>query len=164
MDNTTYTLSTIEKTGFLQLLPIFLDHILFPLLNESGFTTEVYHINGEGEDSGVVYSEMQSVENEDENIVERAIHKAIYPNEDCGYRYETGGALKNLRTSTTYQKVCDYHKKMYKPDNLAIIVAGKIEADEVIEVLDKFEQKILTKVLTVTQLVKTLFCLVTNQT
>lgn len=41
VDNTTYTISTLEKHGFLQLLSIYLDHILFPLLNESGYITEV---------------------------------------------------------------------------------------------------------------------------
>lgn len=41
VDNTTYTLATLEKHGFLQLLPIYLDHILYPLLNESGYITEV---------------------------------------------------------------------------------------------------------------------------
>jgi Zn-dependent M16 (insulinase) family peptidase len=105
VDNTSYMLSTVEKLGFLQMLPIYLDHVLYPLLNEAGFITEVYHVNGEGEDAGVVYSEMQSCENEDETIVERAIHKLMYPNSDCGYRYETGGALKNLRTTTTHAKV-----------------------------------------------------------
>ena len=49
VDNTTYTISTAEKSGFLQLLPIYLDHIFYPLLNESGYVTEVYHVNGDGE-------------------------------------------------------------------------------------------------------------------
>lgn len=145
-DNTTYTISTVEKNGFLQFLPIYLDHILFPLLNESGYVTEVYHVNGEGEDSGVVYSEMQSVENEDETIVERAVHRAMYPNSDCGYRYETGGILKNLRESTSHQKVIDFHKKMYRTNNMAIICAGQIQANEIIQVLEKYEEKILSKV------------------
>ena len=146
VDNTTYTLSTVEKNGFLQLLPIYLDHIFFPLLNESGYVTEVYHVNGEGQDGGVVYSEMQSVENEDETVVERAVHRAIYPTLKCGYRYETGGMLKNLRETTSHQKVCNYHKSMYRPDNMAIVIAGQIEAEEVIECLEKFEEKILGKV------------------
>lgn len=145
VDNTTYTLSTLEKHGFLQMLPIYLDHIFYPLLNESGYITEVYHINGEGEDAGVVYSEMQSCENDDETIVERRIHKLLYPNENCGYRYDTGGVLKNIRDSLTYQKVCEYHSKMYKPDNIAIVVAGEISAQEVIQVVEKFEEKIFTK-------------------
>lgn len=146
VDNTTYTISTVEKLGFLQLLPIYLDHIFYPLLNESGFITEVYHVNGEGEDAGVVYSEMQSVEHENENVVSRALHKALYPESGCGYRYETGGALKNLRTSTSHQKVKDYHKKFYRADNAAIIVIGQIEPDEIISVLEKFEEKMLSKV------------------
>jgi Zn-dependent M16 (insulinase) family peptidase len=145
VDNTTYTLSTAEKQGFMQLLPIYLDHIFYPLLNESGYVTEVYHVNGDAEDAGVVYSEMQSVENEDENVVEKALHRAMYPNVDCGYRYETGGVMKNLRESTTHEKVRAYHKRMYRADNMAIVVAGQIEADELIEVLERFEKKMLDK-------------------
>ena len=36
-----------------------LDHILRPLLNERDFITEIYHINGMGEDGGVMYAEMK---------------------------------------------------------------------------------------------------------
>ena len=78
-DHTAYTASTAGGQGFLQLLPIFVDHILYPTLTDAGFVTEVrtrvvqripltqnpqvHHINGKGEDSGVVYSEMQGREN-----------------------------------------------------------------------------------------------------
>ena len=58
-DHTCYTVYTAGKEGFLTILPIYVDHILFPLLREDAFVTEVHHINGEGKDSGVVYSEMQ---------------------------------------------------------------------------------------------------------
>ena len=42
---------------------LYLDHILYPTLTDAGFTTEVYHVNGLGEDAGVVFSEMQGREN-----------------------------------------------------------------------------------------------------
>ena len=45
--------------GFLNMLHVYLDHILFPTLTEAGFVTEVHHINGEGQNAGVVYCEMQ---------------------------------------------------------------------------------------------------------
>lgn len=61
--NTAYTITTAGSEGFLNILPIFLDHIFYPTLKPSGFVTEVFHINGKAEDSGVVYSEMQGVEN-----------------------------------------------------------------------------------------------------
>jgi len=40
-DHTAYTLSTAGEQGFLQLLPIYVDHILYPTLTKSGFVTEV---------------------------------------------------------------------------------------------------------------------------
>ena len=40
-DATCYMMTTAGSDGFLNLLPIFLDHILNPTLNESFFTTEV---------------------------------------------------------------------------------------------------------------------------
>ena len=38
---------------------MYLDHILYPTLREEDYLTEVHHVNGEGQDAGVVYSEMQ---------------------------------------------------------------------------------------------------------
>lgn len=51
-DHTCYTLTTAGSDGFLNLLPIYLDHVLFPTLTDSGFITEVHHIDGNGEDAG----------------------------------------------------------------------------------------------------------------
>jgi Zn-dependent M16 (insulinase) family peptidase len=79
-DHTAYTVSTAGERGFLQLLPIYVDHILYPTITQAGFVTEVnllssrfvcclilniqvHHIDPNGQDSGVVYSEMQGREN-----------------------------------------------------------------------------------------------------
>ena len=40
-DHTAYTVSTAGEQGFLQLLPIYVDHILYPTLTKAGFVTEV---------------------------------------------------------------------------------------------------------------------------
>lgn len=40
-DHTAYTVSTAGDQGFLQILPIYVDHILYPTLTKSGFVTEV---------------------------------------------------------------------------------------------------------------------------
>ncbi|KAL7443585.1 hypothetical protein ACHAXH_005955 [Discostella pseudostelligera] len=58
-DHTAYTLSTAGSEGVINLMPIFADHVLFPTLTDSGFITEVHHVNGKGENKGVVYCEMQ---------------------------------------------------------------------------------------------------------
>lgn len=40
-DHTAYTVSTAGEQGFLQILPIYVDHILYPTLTKAGFITEV---------------------------------------------------------------------------------------------------------------------------
>ncbi|KAG4066708.1 hypothetical protein HA402_007344 [Bradysia odoriphaga] len=142
-DHTCYTMTTAGKDGFLELLPIYLDHVLFPTLTDSGFITEVHHVSGEGEDGGVVYCEMQGRENSGESRTHLELIRAIYPN--CGYSSETGGIMHNLRTSTTNKKVRQYHADFYRPENLTCIIAGQIDIEEISRALAPLEKKILSK-------------------
>ncbi|XP_069192343.1 uncharacterized protein C05D11.1 isoform X2 [Procambarus clarkii] len=143
-DHTAYTVQTAGSEGFLNLLPVYLDHLLYPTLTESGFITEVYHITGDGEDAGVVYSEMQARENSDTDRCYRAMLRAMYP-EPSGYRSETGGILKNLRESTSNEKIRNYHREFYRPENLNIIITGQVELEKVFAALEPMEKKILSK-------------------
>ena len=58
-DHTCYTISTAGTSGLLAILPVFMDHILYPTLREQDFITDVHHVDHQGQDAGVVYSEMQ---------------------------------------------------------------------------------------------------------
>ena len=62
-------MTTVGSEGFLSMFPVYVEHILYPTLTESGYITEVHHINGDGEDAGVVYCEMQGRENSGESRV-----------------------------------------------------------------------------------------------
>ena len=143
-DHTCYTMTTAGSQGFLNLLPIYLDHVLYPTLTSAGFITEVHHITGEGEDAGVVYCEMQGRENDGESRVHLEMLRAVYPGH-CGYKSETGGIMKNLRESTTHQKVVDYHKEFYRPENLGLVITGQVEVEDVLETISKVEDRIMTK-------------------
>jgi len=143
-DHTCYTMTTAGSVGFLNLLPVYLDHILHPTLTDAGYLTEVHHVTGEGQDGGVVYCEMQGRENSGESLVHLAMLRAMYPGH-CGYKSETGGIMKNLRESTSNKKVVDYHKAFYRPENLGIIITGQVEVEEVLTALDSVERKVLSK-------------------
>jgi Zn-dependent M16 (insulinase) family peptidase len=52
VDHTAFTLTTAGPQGFLSMLPVFLDHILFPSLSDAAFLTEVHHLAPDGFDSG----------------------------------------------------------------------------------------------------------------
>ncbi|KAK3592274.1 hypothetical protein CHS0354_037563 [Potamilus streckersoni] len=143
-DHTCYTMTNAGSEGFLNLLPVYLEHILYPTLTESAYITEVHHVNEEGEDAGVVYCEMQARENTDESRCHLEMVRNMYPGH-CGYKSETGGIMKNLRESTSHAKVCSYHKAFYRPDNLSIIITGHVEPDKVFAALQSLEEKIISK-------------------
>ncbi|XP_052757845.1 uncharacterized protein C05D11.1-like [Galleria mellonella] len=142
-DHTCYTIYTAGDEGMLTLLPIYLDHILRPTLTDQGFITEVHHIDGDGEDAGVVYCEMQGRENTADSRCELRLLRAMYPN--SGYSSETGGIMANLRTSTNNTKVREFHKKFYRAENLTIILTGQIAADDVFKALTTVEDDIINQ-------------------
>lgn len=133
-DYTSYTVSCAGKEGFLTFLPVFLDHILFPLLTDEAYVTEVHHVSGEGEDGGVVYCEMQTYENTIECTAERAFSEVLYGKEHP-YSVETGGMLYDIRSSCNADKCREYHKTFYNPENMNIVIFGKVGIHEIREVL-----------------------------
>ncbi|XP_050435416.1 uncharacterized protein C05D11.1-like isoform X2 [Adelges cooleyi] len=144
VDHTCYTVTTAGSEGFLSLLPIYLDHILYPTLKDAAFVTEVHHVTSEGKDGGVVYCEMQGRENSGESIINYDLLNRLYPGE-CGYKSATGGIMKNLRESTTNEKVRQYHHAFYRPENLLLLITGKIEHSALFTALEPTIMKILSK-------------------
>lgn len=109
----------------------------------SAFLTEIHHINGQGEDGGVMYSEMKGVENNAHWRTTSQLCKTMYPN--SGYSFVFGGALHNIRTRTSIDKIRAYHEKFYRPENLTLIIIGKIGAEKVFAALKPMLEEIKTK-------------------
>lgn len=105
----------------------------------------MHHINGEGEDAGVVYSEMQDYESDMEVIVNNSRRSLVYP-PNCSYLVDTGGRLSNLRTSCSVVKVRDYHKQYYHLKNMLITVCGIINHNELLASIEPVEDRELPKV------------------
>ncbi|KAJ6263411.1 hypothetical protein Dda_1974 [Drechslerella dactyloides] len=143
-DHTAYTLDTAGWEGFSQILPVYLEHILFPILTDSGCYTEVHHVDGAGHDAGVVYSEMQGVQNEQDTLMALEANRRLYP-EGVGFRSETGGMMEQLRVLKP-ERIRDFHKEMYQPKNLCLVIIGTVDEPELLDILDKFEDGILDDV------------------
>ncbi|CAI5445347.1 unnamed protein product [Caenorhabditis angaria] len=139
-DHTAYTLSTVGSDGFLKVLPVYINHLLTPMLTASQFATEVHHIDGKGNDAGVVYSEMQDHESEMESIMDRKTKEMIYPPGNP-YSIDTGGRLKNLRDSCSLEKVRNYHKKYYHLSNMVVTVCGKVNHEQLLKIMSEVEQE-----------------------
>jgi Zn-dependent M16 (insulinase) family peptidase len=134
VDHTAYTVTTAGTQGLLNLLPIYVDHMLRPTLTDEGFVTEIHHVTGEGENKGVVYCEMQGRENSAESVAERACLGALY--DKTGYASETGGICDNIRKleNKTIQR---YHSEFYRAENLCLIVTGGVDAGQLLDVVDE---------------------------
>uniref|UniRef100_A0A914VHF9 Peptidase M16 C-terminal domain-containing protein n=1 Tax=Plectus sambesii TaxID=2011161 RepID=A0A914VHF9_9BILA len=124
------------------MLPVYMDHLLCPTLTDEQFATEVHHINGEGEDAGVVYCEMQDYESDISQLVSWKCKELFYPDK-CSYRVETGGRLENLRSSCTNEKVRHFHRRFYDPCNMTVIVCGQINHEQVLAAVESVEERIL---------------------
>jgi Zn-dependent M16 (insulinase) family peptidase len=90
-DHTAYSITTVGSEGFLKTLPVYLDHLLYPMLTPEQYTTEVHHINGEGRNGGVVYAEMQDHENDMDTRIDFTRRRLAFP-EGNPFRANTGGA------------------------------------------------------------------------
>ena len=143
-DHTAYTLDTAGWAGFSQILPVYLEHILFPTLTDAGCITEVHHIDGTGNDAGVVYSEMQGVQNTQDSLMTEKANKMLYA-KGIGFRYETGGMMDALRVLSA-DRIRQFHREMYQPRNLCVIIVGEVDHDELLSILDKFEDSIVGEI------------------
>ncbi|KAM0278129.1 hypothetical protein ACHAQH_005327 [Verticillium albo-atrum] len=139
-DHTAYTLESAGWEGFAQILPVYLEHVIVPVITDEACTTEVHHIDGEGNDAGVVYSEMQAIQYKSAEIVDLAAKRQLYP-ENVGFRYETGGMTDALRSLTT-DRIREFHREMYQPRNLAVVIVGETDHDNLLQILDEFEESI----------------------
>ena len=143
-DHTAYTLETAGYAAFAQILPVYLEHIILPTLTDSGCYTEVFHVDGSGHDAGVVYSEMQGVQNTQTELMELRGKRLLYP-EGNGFRYETGGMMEQLRVLTA-DRIRQFHRDMYQPKNLCLIIVGNIDHGHLLSTLDTFEGSIMDSI------------------
>jgi Zn-dependent M16 (insulinase) family peptidase len=139
-DQTVYTLTTAGWEGFKLLLPIYLDHVLNPTLTDEACYTEVYHVDGEGKEKGVVFSEMQGIQNQPWFLSSLASQRALYPSKS-GYSSETGGLMENLRVLSN-DTIRKFHESSYRPSNLCVIVSGSVDENEFLELLEKFDSEL----------------------
>ena len=143
-DHTEYVLDSAGQDAFLQILPVYLEHIIAPVLTDASCYTEVHHVDGEGNDAGVVYSEMQARENNADLLMFSKAKQLLYP-EGVGFRYDTFGVTGSLRVLTA-DRIRKYHRDMYQPKNLCVIVIGEIDHARLLSALNKFEDTILDNI------------------
>lgn len=139
--NIDHTVFKFSVTNVLTALPVFLDHVMFPLLSDEDYILDVHHIDGEGKDGGLVYEEMKDAYHSPYKRLLTKLMKEVYP--DSAYSYDYCGSELALRLSASNTKVKEFHKKYYQPENMTIILTGDINHSDVLQNLTEFESEIV---------------------
>ncbi|KAI8872174.1 LuxS/MPP-like metallohydrolase, partial [Ramicandelaber brevisporus] len=119
---TEYNADCTCAEGLAELIPVYLDHILRPLLTDKQFVTEVYHVAPDGSGKGVVFSEMQGRENTSWDLVENTFGSTLYP-KDVPHAHETGGLTPDIAILTN-KDIRAFHAAFYRPEYITVLVAG----------------------------------------
>ena len=80
---------------------------------------------------------MQGVQNTASELMSLKAQRLIYP-DTIGFRYETGGMMEQLRKLSS-DRIRQFHREMYQPRNLCLILVGEVDHNNLLDILDSFE-------------------------
>ena len=139
-DRTVYPVSSRNGQDFINLLRVYMDAVLHPLLHSKPeiFGQEGWHYEL-GEDGalsvkGVVYNEMKGAFSSPDALLEREAARRLFP--DTCYRYVFGGDPAHI-PELTYEAFAAAHSRLYHPSNSYIFLDGNVDIAQVLEILDK---------------------------
>jgi Zn-dependent M16 (insulinase) family peptidase len=134
-DHTFYPFATTNAQDFKNLMSVYLDSTLHPLLKQSDFTQEGWRIGPENplaEDAdgkklvfkGVVYNEMKGQMSDAGYLYYIRFHDHIFPDIN-----NSGGDPQKI-TDLTYEQLKNFHAEHYHPSNAKIFSYGDMPLEE----------------------------------
>ena len=147
-DHTTYPFATTNRKDFSNLMSVYLDATLNPLLKEKDFTQEGWRIgpqnpkvaeNGKtaskGEQKlgfkGVVYNEMKGQVSDSSYLYYIKFQEHIFP------AINNSGGDPEKMTDLTYQNLKDFHARNYHPSNAKIFTYGNMPLADHLQEIDR---------------------------
>ena len=139
-DVTTYPVASMNDKDYFNLMHVYLDAVLNPLiykdpkiLQQEGWHHELDNPEGDIVYKGVVYNEMKGVFSNPRRELSYQINKILFP-DNC-YGASSGGhpaAIPQL----TYEEFINFHKKFYHPGNSYILLYGNADLDKELKFID----------------------------
>ena len=140
-DKTVYPVASCNDKDFANLMDVYLDAVFHPNIykEEKIFRQEGWHYQLETPEdtlqyNGVVYNEMKGAFSSPDDVLDREIMNALYP--DTSYGVESGGD-PDFIPDLTYKDFLDFHSKYYHPSNSYIYLYGDMDMAERLTYLDE---------------------------
>ncbi len=138
-DKTFYPVSSRNRQDFLNLIRVYMDAVLHPLLYRRPeiFRQEGWHYEvREGAVpcyKGVVFNEMKGAMASPDTLMQAELNRRLFP--DTCYRFVSGGDPAHI-PELTYEGFCESHRRFYHPSNAYIFLDGGMDVGEVLSLLD----------------------------
>ncbi|MBR2188968.1 MAG: insulinase family protein [Eubacterium sp.] len=140
-DKTMYPVASCNDADFQNLTDVYLDAVFNPNIyrEEKIFRQEGWHYHLENAAdpltyNGVVFNEMKGAFSNSDEVLERAVFNALFP--DTAYGVESGGDPEKI-PDLTYEAFLDFHKRYYHPSNSYIYFYGNLDPQEKLAWLDE---------------------------
>ncbi|NMA97644.1 MAG: peptidase M16, partial [Phyllobacteriaceae bacterium] len=139
-DKTAYPVASQNLKDFYNLVDVYLDAVLFPLITEDTFEQEGWHYELDSLDAplvykGVVFNEMKGVYSSPDSVMHTQTQGALYP--DTTYGKSSGGDPKVI-PELTYEQFKRFHQTYYHPSNARVVFSGDDAPEKRLEILDGY--------------------------
>ena len=138
-DKTIYPFSTRNEKEYFNLMDVYLDLTLNPILDEDTFLQEGWHYHLTAKDealkyNGIVLNEMKGAYSDPIRKMWEKISYYLLP--ESTYSYSSGGYPENI-VDLTYEQFVNYHKQFYHPGNSVIVVYGNADLENELKYIDE---------------------------
>ena len=125
-DRTVYPVASQNTQDLYNLMDVYLDAVLHPLITPEHLMQEGWHYELTDADNplslkGVVYNEMKGAYSSPDSLLYRYSQQALFP--DNAYGFDSGGDPECI-PDLTYEQFTDFHKTYYHPANSLIFCYG----------------------------------------
>ena len=141
-DKTVYPISSRNDKDYLNLIDVYMDAVLHPLIlrdprifRQEGWHPELFSEEDEMTCVGVVLNEMKGAYSSVDEVISEEMTKLMFP--DLCYGKDSGGEPSAI-TTLSYEKFLYFHQKYYHPSNARIFLDGSVNLDEVLPLLDGY--------------------------
>ncbi len=139
-DKTAYPVASQNLKDFYNLVDVYLDAVLFPLITEDTFEQEGWHYELESLDAplvykGVVFNEMKGVYSSPDSVMHTLAQNGLFP--DTTYGKSSGGDPKAI-PDLTYEQFKRFHETYYHPSNARVVFSGDDAPEKRLDILDSY--------------------------
>jgi hypothetical protein len=139
-DKTCYPVASQNLQDFYNLIDVYMDAVLHPLIPPHILQQEGWHYELESLDAplaykGVVFNEMKGAYSNPDDLLEDRARQSLFP--DTPYGVDSGGDPRHI-PELTYQQFKAFHAKYYHPSNARIFFYGDDDPCERLRRMDAY--------------------------